>query len=265
MRLITTLSAALLMTMAQLAHAVENRDALPLWTEGEDLGFGIIEQLNSLDVYPNVTGIEAIGFNESITAVGAGAGLARMQWRQRIQFRNAASGALIEQFTLQTRSFAYPTDDNTFDYVCNDQFVFDLEADNSIDDCDANIYAGIAETAAGGRYLVVGVSAIIDYFDGFSSDGAADVYKIHVYDLATGNLAWARSFPLEQSAGSGDPWELDAGLSGVADYLAEDGTDEVRIAQGRELVGGSWRSRYMYYNLATGASIDTVSFSTSQP
>jgi len=258
-KIIASLGAFLI--IAPQLHAVENLNALPLWLEDGELNFGSIEQLNSIDFAPGTPGIELIGFNENIGAETSGPN-SRMVWRQRFQFRNAATGAQLAQFTITTKSDWYSNDDSLNDYFCGDEFATTLEGDNSIPDCDSMIQAGIAETSSGGRYLVVATSAIIDVLG--PSEDIADVYKVHVFDLATNNLAWAKSWGLFAPAGSGDDWELDIGLSGVADYLGGDGTDELRINQGR-VQGTNWRMRNQYYNIATGALIDTVSFSVSQP
>ncbi len=256
----TLASLGAFLIVAPQLHAVENLNALPLWLEGTG-GFGTIEQFNSIDFDPGTAGIESIGFNEGISAETVGPN-SRMVWRQRIQFRNAATGALLTQFTVTTKSDWYSNDDNTNDYFCGDEFATSLNIDNSIPDCDAEIQAGIAETQAGGRYLVIATGSIIDVL-GPAGD-VADVYKVHVYDLATNNLAWAKSWSLLTPGGAGDDWEIDIGLSGVADYLGGDGTDELRIAQGREQAP-NWRQRYQYYDIATGALIDTVAFSVSTP
>ncbi len=254
--------AGLMLLALSVAHGVEKRDALPLWFEGPESNFGWIEHFNSLDFYPATTGTELIGFNETISAETAG-GLSRMVWQQRIEIRNAQNGARLLLKTITTKSDWYSNDDSTYDYFCGDEFAAQLNLDNSIPDCDAVVSAGIAETQGGGRYLVIATGSIIDYWDGIG-DEVADVYKVHVFDLATGNLAWANSWFLFSPGGSNGEWELDVNLSGVSDYINGDGTDEVRIAQGREQ-GGNWRSRYQYFDITNGNLIDTVAFSTSAP
>ena len=260
---LTILSASALLGLSSASHAVENLNALPIWFESNVDSFGLVEQLNSIDFYPGTTGTELIGFTETITGEDLGS-TARTVWKQRIQVRNASTGAQISQFTFTSKSEPYPDDDASFDYLCNDSFSGTLEPDKAIPDCDLNLSAGIAETSGGTRYLVIGTSVIIDYFDGVSTDDVADVYKLHVYNLTTNNLAWAKSWKLETPGGAGGDWELDVGLSGVGDYINADGTDELRVAQYREQ-GGNLRWRYQYYNITTGALIDTVAFSVPIP
>lgn len=185
--------ASLLLLLLPAAYGVEKRDALPLWFEDIDNTFGWVEHFNSIDFYPAVAGKEVIGFNESYSAETNG-GNSRMVFRARIQVRNAANGNQISQFTITTKSDWHPNNDTTYDYFCNNEYSADLNPDNTIPECDTFLSAGVAEISVGGRYLVVATNSVIDYFDNISVDEVADVYKLHVYDLATDNLAWANSW-----------------------------------------------------------------------
>ncbi len=260
---LSPLAAAGLVFASTATQAVENVNAIPLWSESGVDSFGLVEQLNSIDFYPATTGIELIGFTEDITAEDSSAN-SRMVWTQRVQVRNASSGASISQFTFTTKSDWYPNDDNTYDYICGDEYATLLNPDNSIPDCDTNISVGIAEAAGGGRYLAIGTAAAIDYFDNISVDEVADPYKVHIYNLSSNTLAWAKTWSPFSPGGAGGDWELNADLCGIADYINADGTDELRIAQYRPQ-GGNIRWRYQYYNITNGALIDTVAFSVPIP
>lgn len=260
-----SIAAISILAVPQIAAAVENRDVLPLWFDGPSLTFGGIEQLSSIDFSPATPGLEVIGYNERVSGEAAGSGMARTVWRQRFQFRNAANSNLLAQFTITTKSEAYSTADGSFDYSCGDEYADTLNPDDSIPDCDLEISAGIAEASQGGRFLVIATSAIIDYFDFQTTDDVADPYKVHVYDLSDNSLAWGKTWKLDTPAGSGEDWELDVSLSGVGDFLGDDGTDELRVAQVRPTGASNFRHRYTYYNIETGAVLDTQSFSVSQP
>lgn len=258
MKRLASMALPVLTFFAITAHAVEPfQPVIPLFGERFTPSYA------GFDLDPLRVGVETVGVSEALVVQPRGGGFVRSEFRLRLRFKDASTNSQVANFfpLVRTENYPDPVTAVGVTYYCYDQEGFDgFSVDPQTEDfpCDYEFNLGIANDLQS-RYLVAGLATYAGYIDG---SGETDVSgaAVEVFDPATGSRIWRQQFPVLD----GDFFLVDA-LSGVGDYLGNDGIDEIRIVWERELGNGENRWRYRYYQISNGDFIKQEAFSVSSP
>jgi len=219
---------------------------VPVW------GDAFVKNLPGLDL-STMTGIEGLGANwwKEVRVDPADATRRITRNWMRLRVNSAVDNSQISDMSFFAASGSYPdpaTAVNTTYYCSDEGFFYPTNPLNEFP-CEDSFGLGIA-TAGATRYLVAGAAFGAAYFVAGGSFTRIGAGSVEVFDPETGASLWRRSWPSFDGT-----WSLRIRRSGVADYLGDDGVDELRIVQFRGLPDGTLVWRNSFYSIADGSLI----------
>lgn len=96
------------------------------------------------------------------------------------------------------------------------------------------------------------------YTNAAEGDNHIGQYTATVYDLATGNRIWSKTWPIHSGS-----YQINPDLSGVAAFRTT-GVDELRLVAVSKTTNGK-SFQYQYFNILTGALSKQFTFSVNSP
>ena len=288
MKLMSKLTAAAVLLCAPFTStfAVDpTEEVILLWSEGEDISPGTERLIFSS--YEAAGGPKLIGGADTTnTLPGSTEGMLKCEGKVRIVVRPAAGGAplFVTNPVTKVTSLQFPDPTlsanqcggiNHTNYESNDEFhgcpspgfencfgaCFDPNVEDICEDIiePDDISGGGMAQGSSDKLVVIGSQVVAEYFQN-DTDNDVSVYAIQVYSQ-TGTRLWYKTF----NGTASDGFELLADLSGVGDFLNNDGVDELRIARDKEFPN-VWKHKYQYYDIDTGLQIgNAITFDVTKP